>query len=199
MKTSTGPDWSTSVRLRLLLWLVLLAGGGSAGIWLDLKFFPRLLSNPWWHLATLIAGLILLRLVFRVSRVTGRTLARQGRVGDLPRMETNRLVTTGPYACMRHPMHLGLLLFPWAVALIIGSPSFLLFIAPMEMGAMVVMILTQEEYEALHKFGASYADYRRRVPAFNLRPDCLRRLLRENGEADGNQELTSFKSGWSSK
>ncbi|MEA2078686.1 MAG: isoprenylcysteine carboxylmethyltransferase family protein [Pseudomonadota bacterium] len=176
------------MRLRLLLWLVLLVGGGAVGIWFDLKLFPRLLSNPWWHLATIIAGLMLLRLVFRVSRVTGRTLARQGRVGDLPRMETNRLVTTGPYACMRHPMHLGLLLFPWAVALIIGSPSFLLFIAPVEMVAMVAMILTLEEREALQKFGESYAEYRRRVPAFNLRPACLRRLLRESGEAVGDQQ-----------
>jgi len=183
------------VRLRLLIWLVLLVGGGATGIWLDLKFFPRLFTNPWWHLATLIAGLMLLRLIFRVSRVTGRTLARLGRVGDLPRMETNRLVTTGPYACMRHPMHLGLLLFPWAVALMIGSPSFLLFIAPMEMVAMVAMILTLEEREALQKFGVSYAAYCHRVPAFNLRSACLRRLLRENGEADGDKELASSKPG----
>ena len=195
MKTSTGPNWSTSARLRLLLWLVLLVGGGAAGIWLDLKLFPRLLSNPWWHLATLITGLMLLRLVFRVSRVTGRTLARLGRVGDLPRMETNRLVTTNPYACMRHPMHLELLLFPWTVALMISSPSFLLFIAPMEMVAMVAMILTLEEREALQKFGAPYAAYCHRVPAFNLRPACLRRLLRESGEADGSMGLASSTPG----
>ena len=166
------------MRLRLLIWLVFLVGGGAAGIWLDLKFFPRLFTNLWWHLTTLATGLILLRLVFQVSRVTGRTLARLGRVGELPRMETNRLVTTGPYACMRHPMHLGLLLLPWAVALMIGSPSFLLFIAPMEMVAMVAMILTLEEREALQKFGVPYAAYCQRVPAFNLRPACLRRLLR---------------------
>ena len=184
MKPSTEPGWSTSVRLRLLLWLVLLVGGGALGIWLDLKLFPRMLSNPWWHLATLIAGLMLLRLIFRVSRVTGRTLARLGRVGNLPRMETNRLVTRGPYACMRHPMHLGLLFFPWAVALIIGSPSFLLFVAPVEIAAMVAMILTLEEREALQKFGAAYATYRRRVPAFNLRPACLRRLLHADARDD---------------
>jgi len=184
MKAPAGPNWSTSVRVRLLLWLVFLAGGGAAGVWLDLKLFPQLFSNPWWHLATFITGLMLLRLVFRVSRVTGRSLARRGRVGNLPRMETNRLVTSGPYACMRHPMHLGLLFFPWVVALVIGSPSFLFFIAPMEMVTMVAMILTLEEREALQKFGASYTAYRRRVPAFNLRPACLRRLLRESVEAD---------------
>ena len=42
---------------------------------------------------------------------------------------------------------------------------------------MVLLILTLEEREALAKFGDSYREYRRRVPAFNLRPACLRRLL----------------------
>ena len=92
-------------------------------------------------------------------------------------METNRLVTSGPYGCMRHPMHLGLMLFPWAVALIIGSLSFVLYIAPLEMVLMVILILTVEEREVSHKFGEAYQAYRRQVPPFNLRPDCLRRLL----------------------
>ncbi|HFD80076.1 MAG TPA: isoprenylcysteine carboxylmethyltransferase family protein [Gammaproteobacteria bacterium] len=170
---------TTSVRVRLLIWLVLLIGGAVAGVLLDLRLWPRLFANPWWHLASFLFGVLLLRLVFRVSRVTGRTLARHGRIGELPRMETNRLVTSGPYACMRHPMHLGLLLFPWSLALLIGSPAFLLIVAPLEMIVMVLMVLTLEEHEALRKFGDAYVDYRHRVPAFSLRPDCLRRLLRE--------------------
>ena len=52
---------------------------------------------------------------------------------------------------------------------------------------MVAMILTLEEREALQKFGESYAAYRHRVPAFNLRPACLRRL-RESDEAVGDQQ-----------
>ena len=166
-----------SVIIRIVLWVLMLVGGGAAGIWLDLEYFPRLLANPWWHLGSLLLGVLLLRLVFRMSRVTGRTLARHGRVGELPRMETNRLVTSGPYGCMRHPMHLGLMLFPWAVALIIGSLSFVLYIAPLEMVLMVILILTLEEREVSRKFGEAYQAYRRQVPPFNLRPDCLRRLL----------------------
>lgn len=182
--SSPAPSSSPSVRLRLFIWVLLLGGGGAVGIWLDLRHFPGLLSNPWWHLVSLLFGLALLAVVFRVSRVTGRTLARLGREGALPRMETNRLVTLGPYACMRHPMHLGLLFFPWAVALILGSPGFILFVAPLEMVLMVIMVLTLEEREALRKFGAEYADYRRRVPAFSLRPACLRRLM----ESDDNPQ-----------
>jgi protein-S-isoprenylcysteine O-methyltransferase Ste14 len=175
---------TTSVVIRILLWVLMLVGGGAAGIWLDLEFFPKMLANPWWHLVSLLLGVSLLGLVFRMSRVTGRTLARHGRVGELPRMETNRLVTSGPYGCMRHPMHLGLMLLPWAVALLIGSVSFLLYIAPLEMLLMVILVLTLEEREVSRKFGEDYQAYCQRVPPFNLRLDCLRRLVGLEGAED---------------
>jgi protein-S-isoprenylcysteine O-methyltransferase Ste14 len=173
-----------SVIIRIALWVLMLVGGGAAGIRLDLECFPRLLANPGWHVGSFLLGVLLLRLVFRISRVTGRTLARHGRVGELPRMETNRLVTSGPYRCMRHPMHLGLMLFPWAVALIIGSPSFVLYIAPLEMVLMVILILTLEEREVSLKFGEAYQAYRQQVPPFSLRPDCLRSLLGQDAAED---------------
>lgn len=42
---------------------------------------------------------------------------------------------------------------------------------------MIVPTLTPEECEEEAKFGRAYQDYRQHVPAFNLRPDCLERLL----------------------
>jgi protein-S-isoprenylcysteine O-methyltransferase Ste14 len=111
----------------------MLVGGSALGIWLDRRWFNELFINPIFHLATFVVGLLLLNLVMRVSRYTGRLLASMGREGDLPRMDTNKLITTGVYGCMRHPMHLGLLFFPWSVALILGSPTFILVIAPLEM------------------------------------------------------------------
>lgn len=179
MKTHSEPAGRGSAAARILLWLLLLGGGSVLGIWLDLRWFPVWFANPVAHLLSFIAGLLLLRLVLRVSRNTGRTLAHHGREGKLPRLETNRLVTSGPYACMRHPMHFGLLFFPLTLALLLGSLSFTFIIAPLEMLLMVAMILTLEEREALAKFGEAYREYRRRVPAFSLRPDCLRRLLTE--------------------
>ncbi len=163
--------------LRILLWLVFLLGGLWLGIHLDRALFPWALNSLAWHLASAAMGGAVAWLMARIARNTGRTLARFGREGELPRLETNRLVTSGPYGCMRHPMHLGLMLFPLAVALLAGSPGFLLIVAPLEILVMVLLILTLEEREALAKFGDSYREYRRRVPAFNLRPACLRRLL----------------------
>lgn len=166
---------------RIIMWIIMLVGGGALGLWLDWRWFRALLLNPLFHLITLILGALLLRMVLRASRNTGRMLAKLGREGDIPRMETNKLVTDGVYACMRHPMHLGLLFFPLAIALIIGSLTFILFIAPLEMILMIVLIKLVEEREALQKFGDAYEAYRQRTPMFSLRMACLRQLLDPKG------------------
>lgn len=163
--------------LRILIWVLMLIGGGALSIWLDWRWLNKLFVNPVFHLASLVVGILLLRLVMRVSRYTGRLLASMGREGELPRMDTNKLVTTGIYSCMRHPMHLGLLFFPWSVALILGSPSFILVIAPLEMLFMLAMIKFVEEPEAIGKFGDAYREYRKEVPMFNFRPSCWRQML----------------------
>ncbi len=168
---------TASVVMRFVIWAIFLIGGTIVGIMLDLRDFHALFLNPWWHLAMLPIGLLLMRLVFSASTTTGRALARFGRDGDIPRFETNRLVTAGPYACMRHPMHLGLLFMPLAFALVLGSPSFILIIAPLEMLFMLGMIMLLEEREAIAKFGDAYRHYQARVPAFNLRPSCLKKLF----------------------
>ncbi len=168
-----------AVRLRIGLWVLFLGGGALAGGWLDRRLFAAWAASPLFHWASGFLGLMVMAGVFRVSRVTGRTLARYGRAGTVPRLETNRLVTRGPYACMRHPMHFALLFMPLGLALILGSPGFILLIAPVEALVMLALIFTLEEREALSKFGEAYAAYRRRVPAFALRPSCLRRLWQE--------------------
>ena len=164
-------------KLRIILWIVMIVGGSAASLWLDWRLFRPLFLNPYFHMVTFIAGAVLMRLVIIASRNTGRLLARLGREGDIPRLETNRLVTEGVYGCMRHPMHFGLLFFPWSVALILGSPSFILIIAPLEVLLMIALIKLLEEPEAIQKFGDAYREYQARVPMFSLRPSCLRQLL----------------------
>ncbi|GBD89650.1 hypothetical protein BMS3Abin04_00358 [bacterium BMS3Abin04] len=165
--------------LRIVVWVTMLIGGTILGFAIDLRLFKSFLSSSVFHIITLILGLFLINLVFRASRNTGRILAQLGREGNVPRMETNKLVTEDIYACMRHPMHLGLLFFPLAVALIIGSLSFIIFIAPFEMILMILMIKLFEEPEAIKKFGNDYLIYMKKVPMFNLRIECLRKLLKK--------------------
>ena len=76
-------------------------------------------------------------------------------------------------------MHFGLLFFPWAVALLLGSPFFILVLAPLEMLFMLAMIKLVEEPGAIRKFGDEYREYMRRVPMFSLRRECWRQLWEE--------------------
>ncbi len=163
---------------RITFWIIILLGGALLGIYLDARLFAGYLHDVYFHILTFPMGLVLLYAVMVVSRNTGRLLAQMGREGSLPLMETNRLVTTGVYSCMRHPMHLGLMFFPLSLALVLGSVSFIMIIAPAEMLLILVMIKVVEEPEAIRKFGDAYINYMKDVPAFNLKPSCLARLFK---------------------
>ncbi len=162
---------------RILMWLAMLLGGAVVCIHFDKKYFLDWFNNLYFHIATIIPGYFLLKLVLKISRNTGRLLAEKGREGNIPRMQTNRLVTDGVYARMRHPMHLGLLFFPLAFALLLGSPSFIFILAPIEVLLMIVLIKFVEEKEAEKKFGQAYRDYKKQTPMFCLSLKCVKELL----------------------
>lgn len=84
------------------------------------------------------------------------------------RFDVNKLVKNDIYSCMRHPMHLSLLFVPISIAFIIGSPAFILIVAPVEMIFIILMIKLVEEPEAIKKFGDDYIEYKKQVPMFNL-------------------------------
>ncbi|MCF6172613.1 MAG: isoprenylcysteine carboxylmethyltransferase family protein [Campylobacteraceae bacterium] len=165
---------SVSVVIRILLWVTMLVGGAVYGISKDV-------NNPIWnslffHISFLIIGYFILVFAFRSAANGGREL-KKGRVGDIPRLETNHLVTTGIYDCMRHPMLFGLTLLPLGTAFIIGSPTFISIVAPLEMLFIIFMVIVFEEWEVRKKFGQEYKDYRLRVPMVSLAPECLKKLF----------------------
>ncbi len=164
--------------IRITLWLVMLLGGTFVGIYFDKIYFPELFNNLVFHIGSFTVGYILLRLVLKSAKNTGRYLAKMGREGEIPRLQTNKLVTSGMYGCMRHPMHFGLMFFFLAFALLIGSPVFISIIAPAEMLFMIVMIKLFEEKEAEKKFGQNYLEYKKEVPFFSVKKECLKMLLK---------------------
>lgn len=166
-----------AMRGRFLIWLALLLFGLAAGFVMDWFWFRAWLLNPVWHIISLFVGLALLSLVRRGARNTGRYLAKNGHTASVASYDPDRLVDSGYYACMRHPMHFALLLAPPAFAFVIGSISFLLLIAPLEMLLIVLLIKFVEEPGARRKFGNAYHDYQRRVPFFSLRWSCLIKLF----------------------
>jgi len=163
--------------LRIITWIIVIFGGGAFGYYLDYLIFKNIHNNIIFHIVSLLIGIFLLYLVIRISKNTGRTLAKYGRKGKLNRMQTNVLVKQGIYKYMRHPMHLGLFLFPIGIAFLIGSPSFILIIAPIEIIFMLIMIKLIEEPEAIKKFGDEYLNYKKQVPWFCFKIKCLKELF----------------------
>ena len=178
-KISTTP----SVVIRILLWIVLLVGGAIVSIRHDLRAFAELFGNIPFHLLSFAVGWVLTSLAFRAAAVGGRELAKHGREGELPRLETNRLVTSGIYRCTRHPMLFGLTLLPFGVAFLLGSPTFILYVAPAEALFILFMVLTLEEREALAKFGDAYRNYRRTTPLVPRSRACWKQLFFKDRKA----------------
>jgi len=133
-----------------------------------------LTCNP---LVCRVAGAALLALVLRGAAVTGRYLAVYGRSScRLPRGEVDRLVTQGPYSCMRHPMHFFLAWLPLSLGLLAASPGGAA-IGLAEAALVLALAVTVDERDAVSRFGEAYLVYRRRVPPFNPSPRCLAKAL----------------------
>ncbi len=159
---------------RIFVWIAFILGGIAVS-----KLLDRFIFNVKFHFNVLMfsIGIILLLLSFYISSKTGKLLKKFGKEGNVPRFQTNKLVREGIYSCMRHPMHLGLMLIPFGIAFLINSPSYILIIAPITAMLIFVLIKTVEEPEAIKKFGDEYIRYMKEVPMFNLSLSCLKKLF----------------------
>lgn len=166
---------SFSVVVRIFLWLVMLIGGAVYALLEDRE--STLFHHVWFHLFSGFLGIFVLLLAFRAAANGGRELSK-GRVGNIPRLETNRLVTTGLFNCMRHPMLFGLTLLPLGWALLLGSPTFITLIAPLEMLFIIMMVIIFEEMEVKQKFGEAYERYSQEVPMVSFKWKCLKALFK---------------------
>jgi len=177
MKVNT----SASVIIRIVLWLGLIVGGSYWSLMQDFKNEQSLFFNPLFHIFSFIVGFVLMRFAFKAAAKGGKELAKSGRDKSMPRLETNRLVTSGIYAYMRHPMLFGLLLIPISLAFLLGSPTFITIIAPLEMLFIAFMVLVFEEMECKRKFGVDYEVYAQKVPIVCFKLVCLEELFLKKG------------------
>jgi protein-S-isoprenylcysteine O-methyltransferase Ste14 len=101
-------------------------------------------------------SLVLLGPQFGVSGVSGAGLYRD-----------HRLVTAGPFAVVRHPMYLGVLLAAAGALLIFRTWAMLLF-APL---SLVVVVRAEREEELLaEEFGDAWKTYCSKVPKWLPKP-----------------------------
>jgi protein-S-isoprenylcysteine O-methyltransferase Ste14 len=168
-----------SVVLRITLWIALLFGGAGYALYQDWR--DPLFQSIGFHLFSAVFGIFILMMAFRAAANGGRELAK-GRTGEIPRLETNQLVTTGIYSCMRHPMLFGLTLLPLGWALLLGLPTFIFKLAPLEMLFIIIMVVVFEEMEVRKKFADAYVAYAQKVPMVSFRWKCLRTLFSKKKE-----------------
>lgn len=125
---------------------------------------------------------VLFSLFSALGLASGLTMARNGAGTPLPLDATNRLVVTGPYACLRNPMVVAGLGQGAAVGLGLGSVAVLGYVVA---GGLIWQFLVRpaEEADLLEVFGEEYAAYLREVRCWipSLRPYAHR------GEAPAGQ------------
>lgn len=95
-------------------------------------------------------------------------LVARGDGTPLPLDPPRRLVVSGPYRWIRHPMHLGLIAFFAGEALLFRSVVFLLLVALLALGAFLWS--RHEERELERRFDGPYVRYRDAVPGWLPRP-----------------------------
>jgi protein-S-isoprenylcysteine O-methyltransferase Ste14 len=129
----------------------------------------------WWHdpfcwrqLVSYLLGAASIGLAiegFRLLRVIGRPSTANVESANLAFENTTTLVTVGAYRWIRHPLYASLLALAWCAYL--KNPSGLASIA-MTLGVSGFLLATAiaEEQENLKRFGAAYADYKKRTRRF---------------------------------
>jgi protein-S-isoprenylcysteine O-methyltransferase Ste14 len=134
--------------------------------------WPVALEDIWLTLSRILGVILLLYALF-LSSSGGRVLARFAHRDEHETFWPDRFTEFGFFSCMRHPMHMGLALFPVALALLLGR---VLPIVGSGWGVAAAFwfVLQIEEKDALEKFGDVYVDYMLRVPPFSIDPKCLR-------------------------
>lgn len=87
-----------------------------------------------------------------------------GRGGPVPIAPTRQLITAGPYALCRNPMHLGALFYVFSFGLIFGNLVISLICIALETILLVLYLKGIEEKELLLRFGEEYEHYKEKTP-----------------------------------
>lgn len=136
---------------------------------------PPLLEPP----GSLVAGGMLMVGGALVVAWSYSYLILEGGGGPVPPFSarTRRLVTTGPYALVRHPSIWGKLAGVVGLGLAFGSWTFTFGMVPLLLGWSLLWNRFRQERDLARCFGERYLTYRRRTPMLIPRPEALFRAL----------------------
>jgi protein-S-isoprenylcysteine O-methyltransferase Ste14 len=156
-----GSFWRT--RVRAAFWIAGVTAWTCGGVLLWI-FRQSLLaaSTPSWAAIGLGFALICVE-IYLFARVE-RELGSRRLVGHAELTGTGKMFAGGLYAHVRHPRYTGMFSAVVGAALLAGTPVLWLVLALWWVFALLVIRLEEKELTA--RFGAAYAEYRERVPAF---------------------------------
>jgi protein-S-isoprenylcysteine O-methyltransferase Ste14 len=129
-------------------------------VWFKTPFAPHQLIS--WVL--LLLSLFLVVHGFTLLHRLGRPDPQRADPALLGLEKTTRLVTSGAYRFIRHPLYASLLYLGWGAAL--KHITLLTLLTAAILTAMLYATARVEEAENLRTFGAEYADYMRRTKRF---------------------------------
>jgi protein-S-isoprenylcysteine O-methyltransferase Ste14 len=132
----------------------------NAAVWFRDPFSPRQLAS--W--ALLLTSLLLAVHGFYLLRRVGKP---DHSIEDAARLgieKTTRLVRSGAYRFIRHPLYASLLALAWGAFL--KAPSWLAVLLVAVATGAVYLTARVEEQENLRHFGAEYAEYMRETRMF---------------------------------
>jgi protein-S-isoprenylcysteine O-methyltransferase Ste14 len=139
-------------------------------IWVILVLnLPAWFSDPlsWNQVVSwilLAASAILAAWGFLVLKRDGRPSPRPQRKTTFAFEDTTRLVQTGPYRLIRHPLYASLLLFAWGT--VFKTVSFFSVLFGLAAGFLLYVTAYYEELENLERFGAEYDRYMQETRMF---------------------------------
>jgi len=139
----------------IVLAALLLAFRIDALAWLDERFLPPTMIAYWLGLVMLAAGIAI---AVWARRYLGRNWS-----GTVTVKQDHKLVRSGPYRFVRHPIYTGLLLAILGTAVAIGEWRGLIAFALIIAG-FLLKIRTEERFMS-ETFADAYARYRAEVPA----------------------------------
>jgi protein-S-isoprenylcysteine O-methyltransferase Ste14 len=84
----------------------------------------------------------------------------------IPSRPPAKLVTTGPYALVRNPMHIGIYAVLFGFGVLLQSVSLVSMFIPLFILLDVVELKAVEEAELEKRLGKEYIEYKKRVPMF---------------------------------
>jgi len=143
-------------RIVILAGIVLLFGLYSTGFEMKYRFWDPLRGVPGWvMLAPVLTGL--------AFSWWARAFLGPLWSGSITRKNNHRIVDTGPYALVRHPIYAGIILSLFATAVVLGTPTSFAGVALMVL-AFYAKARREERYLREELGPEAYDAYAKRVP-----------------------------------